>query len=476
LWLHPLGLHSQSFGDFLLLLDQYPDSLKQSKVDSFLTANSVFPIIEQDTIAHFLYHGTASSVTVPGDANGWDPSRFPMLNVTGTDLWYCTHDFESDARLDYKLVVNGSSWILDPRNPHRVTGGFGPNSELRMPDYDPPPEIHYYDDIPQGSLQSFSFPSSNLGNSRTIRVYTPSGYSTSSDSLGVIIFHDGLEYLSLANANHVLDYLIGHDRIEPIVAVFVPPVDRSREYAGDLKVPFSSFIVEELLPWIDSTYRTQTIPSQRATLGASNGGNISLWLGLNYPHVFGNIAAQSSNVEASISSGYQNSTAGKTIFYLDMGTYDIPLLPPLVANLVDIFDSKGYSYEYQLYHEGHSWGNWRAHIDNALELFFPKNTFGIQPNPQIPMQIHLGQNYPNPFNPETTLPFWIPYTTNIHLGVYNLLGEEIKTLVNGYPSGGEHYVVWDGTNSSGQRVSSGIYLYCMKIGSHFISRTMTLLR
>lgn len=362
---------AQTFDDFLDRVNDAPDSQKSAIVDSFMAAADLFPFIEQDALAHFIYRGSASRVNVPGDANSWDANASPMTKIQGTNLWYFTQAFESDARLDYKFVFNGSTWILDPLNPHQVSGGYGPNSELSMPQYVQPEEIIYRPEIPHGILRDTTFFSTHLGNSRTVRIYTPPGYEGSSDRYGMILFHDGLEYVTLAYANRVIDYLIWQGRIEPVIGVFVPPVNRTSEYAGGLKDEFSAFIVEELIPWVDARYRTRPEPACRATLGASNGGNIALWLGLHHADVFGLIAAQSSNVETSIANGFQDGPKLDLTFYLDIGTYDIAVLIPMVRNLRQIVEAKGYEYEYHEYHEGHSWGNWRAHIDDALALFFP---------------------------------------------------------------------------------------------------------
>ncbi len=362
---------AQPFQEFLSRVNAAPDSLKTSVVDSFMAAVEEFPCVEQDTLAHFIYRGHASRVNVPGDANSWDANASPLTRVQGTDFWYTSRIFESDARLDYKFVLNGNNWILDPLNPHQVSGGYGPNSELSMPDYEPAAEIVYRPEIPHGSLRDTTFFSTNLGNSRAVRIYTPPGYEGSSERYSMILFHDGLEYVTLAYANRVIDYLIWQGRIEPVIGVFVPPVNRTSEYAGNLKDEFSAFIVGELIPWVDSRYRTLPDPAHRATLGASNGGNIALWLGLHHSDLFGHVAAQSSNVETSISNGFQNDPRLDLTLYLDIGTYDIQVLIPMVRNLRQVVEAKGYAYEYHEYHEGHSWGNWRAHIDDALMLFFP---------------------------------------------------------------------------------------------------------
>lgn len=467
--------YGQNFQSFVQRVEQAPEGSRSAIVDSFMIAVPQFPLIEGNTAVHFLYRGGASSVHVPGDANGWSATAFPMTRLSTTDLWYHTRTFESDARLDYKFVLNGASWILDPRNPYTVAGGFGPNSELRMPAYVPAPEIQYYPSIPHGALRDTTFFSTNLGNARTIRIYRPPGYESSSDSFGVMLFHDGLEYVTLAQANNVIDYLISQNRIKPIIAVFVPPVNRTAEYAGNQMNQFTNFIVNELMPYIDARYRTRRNPSARGTLGASNGGNIALWLAYTNSNTFGNVAAQSSNIISSISTGFQNSPRLNLKLYLDLGTYDIPQLIPLVRNFIPILQSRGYDYRYIEYHEGHSWGNWRAHIDNALEMFFPVTpTFVHEKN--LPSAFALFQNYPNPFNPETNIRFAIPTTTRVQLEVFDILGRRVRTLVSEQLHAGEHTRVWDGLNDAGANVTSGIYLYRLHAGNYNQTRKLLLLK
>ncbi|MDH3269447.1 MAG: hypothetical protein OEM46_11400, partial [Ignavibacteria bacterium] len=104
---------------------------KQAAVDSFMTyARTVgIPFIE-DSTANFIYLGYQNSVSVPGDFNGWSTTAWPMTHLSQTNFWYRSEIFELDARLDYKFIINGSNWILDPENPNICQGGFGPNSEL----------------------------------------------------------------------------------------------------------------------------------------------------------------------------------------------------------------------------------------------------------------------------------------------------------------------------------------------------------
>lgn len=441
--------HSQDFESFLSEVNRAPDSLRPAIVDSFISTVPKFPMIEQDTIVHFIFRGSSTSITVPGDVNNWDPNSHFMIRISGTDVWYYTASYESDARLDYKFVLGGNQWILDPCNPNQVVGGFGPNSELKMPKYPDAPEIKYYPDIPHGAIWDTTFSSTTLGNARRIRIYTPPKYESSTDSFGVILFHDGLEYISLAQANNVIDYLLWKGYIQPIVAVFVPPVNRTPEYAGDQIDQFSSFIVNELMPFVDRRFRTKRNPTYRAVLGASNGGNISLYLGYHYPDVFGNVAAQSSYIMQSISSGFQSRQRLQLKFYLDLGTYDIPQLIPLVRSFVPILQSKGYPYLYNEYHEGHSWGNWRAHIDNVLEFFFGTQPTRVREEGGKPEGFQLYQNYPNPFNPETTVSYELASSSHVKLDVFDLLGQKVASIFDGDQSAGYHEVQWKPSLASG---------------------------
>ena len=93
-----------------------------------------------------------------------------------------------------------------------------------------------------------------------------------------------------------------------------------------------------------------------------------------------------------------------------------------------------------------------------------------------PETYSLSQNYPNPFNSSTTIRYYIPKFSKVVIKVYNLLGEEIKTLVNQMESPGKQSIDWDGTNYSGQAVSSGVYIYRLEVEGKIRTKKMTFLR
>jgi hypothetical protein len=97
----------------------------------------------------------------------------------------------------------------------------------------------------------------------------------------------------------------------------------------------------------------------------------------------------------------------------------------------------------------------------------------------IPLEFKLSQNYPNPFNPKTTIRFGIPENADgqrVTLKVFNVLGQEIATLIDQDLSMGYHEVEWNSTNRSGQMVSSGVYFYNLSTGKETIVRKMILVR
>ena len=88
----------------------------------------------------------------------------------------------------------------------------------------------------------------------------------------------------------------------------------------------------------------------------------------------------------------------------------------------------------------------------------------------------LDQNYPNPFNPTTTIEYSLSRATHVTLRIYNLLGQEVRTLVDKVKQPGIYQTKWDGTNDTGLTVVSGVYVYQLHSDSGVQSRKMTLMQ
>ena len=89
----------------------------------------------------------------------------------------------------------------------------------------------------------------------------------------------------------------------------------------------------------------------------------------------------------------------------------------------------------------------------------------------VPKSYALHQNYPNPFNPRTMIQFDIPEAGDVRIDVYNLLGQKVMTLINGYMTVGSHKIGFDASN-----LSSGVYYYTLKTSDRTITKKMLLLK
>jgi hypothetical protein len=93
-----------------------------------------------------------------------------------------------------------------------------------------------------------------------------------------------------------------------------------------------------------------------------------------------------------------------------------------------------------------------------------------------PIEYELYNNYPNPFNPETIIEYRVSKTGRVHLAVFNVLGQKVRTLVDQDQFRGTHRVMWDGKDDSGNRLASGMYFYQLKGENALITKKMTLIK
>ncbi len=89
---------------------------------------------------------------------------------------------------------------------------------------------------------------------------------------------------------------------------------------------------------------------------------------------------------------------------------------------------------------------------------------GSRDNPVLPSTFQLRQNYPNPFNASTVISYVMPVAGEVTVTIYNMLGQLVKRFEQGKQNPGEHVIIWDGTNTAGNAVSTGIYFYKLEAG------------
>ncbi len=433
-----------------------------------LVAAEQVPFRLADSVA-FLHRSTASSVAVAGDHNGWNPGAGPMSQLEGTDLWRRVHRFPEAARIDYKLV-RGSTWILDPANPHVQWSGFGPNSELRMPAWVFPEETVRGDGVPEGDHSSdLSLESTRLGYTVRYRVYTPMGYDEDGlTDLPVLYVTDGHEYADdrLGAARIVLDNLIADERAEPTIAVFIDPRVNGQNLRAEQYVQnpdFAAFVAEELVPEIDAAYRTRASRDGRVILGTSLGGVFSTYLGLRHPDVFGKLAIQSPAYWVTENAEWWSGPSlFETVGSAEDGIFEVVMTTGTINDgehrarrMRDTLLAHGHAVAYREVPEGHSWGNWRALIDEVLVHLLPgPNATAAEPDASgavEPLRSASGvfdlDAFPNPAGglagDRLTLRFALDRPAPVRLDVLDLAGRRVRGVLDRLLPTGEHAATVD---------------------------------
>ena len=133
--------------------------------------------------------------------------------------------------------------------------------------------------------------------------------------------------------------------------------------------------------------------------------------------------------------------------------------------------AEGTTIEYKFFIENSPFGGWESNIPNRTFTFTKNDTTlpwqffnnkisptNVQESSQlVPAEIRLLPNYPNPFNPSTHLRYEINSREEVSLKIYNLLGQQVRTVVSEVMNAGEHSIEWSGDDDSGRQVGSGVY-------------------
>ena len=405
------------------------------------------PFAHADT-AVFLHRGAATSVAVAGDLTGWSPS-LALSRQGASTLWARAVTLPEAARVDYKLVLNGSTWILDPANPHTQMSGFGPNSELRMPAWVFPQETVYQPGIAHGTMgAAVTATSAHYATPVVYRVWTPPGYAAGAARHPVVYVTDGHEYAdaALGALPTVVDNLIADGQIEAPILVFVDPRfgGQNRRQEQYVQNPgFARFVAEELVAAVDAAYRTRTGRDDRVILGTSLGGVFSTYLGLQHPDVFGRLAIQSPAYWVSENpqwwtgpSLFQMVAASPAQFTVAMTTGTLNDGEANARRMRDVMLARGHALTYREVPEGHSWGNWRALHDVTLPALLPPTGVAVEPAPGetgLRLDVH-----PRPAAGAADVVLDLAESGDARVSCVDSLGRTVATLHEGPLAAGRH--------------------------------------
>jgi enterochelin esterase family protein len=246
--------------------------------------------------------------------------------------------------------------------------------------------------ILRGQIKELNFDSDILQNQRKIWVYN-SPDSEDAKNKNLLLVLDGAWYLSLIPTQRILDNLFHDSCIGPTTAVFIDNVTpTSRNVELSYNAEFANFIEKELIPWVRDYYDVSENPVNNSIAGSSLGGLSSMWLGFNYPHIFGNVICQA-GVISKLTHPDQPQDADNRLTTLFEQSAKLPLrvwlevgLMDDLANIVEptrhmaaILRAKEYDFDYHEYAGGHDFALWRGTLAQALKKLLQENIGDTDP-------------------------------------------------------------------------------------------------
>jgi predicted alpha/beta superfamily hydrolase len=242
-----------------------------------------------------------------------------------------------------------------------------------------------------------------LDRQRRLWIYLPPGYGSGTESYPVLYMHDGQNLFSGKTSfsgewgvDETLERMIKRNKLEKIIVVGIDNDPEFRlseyspfpfEYSGRLFQPqaseYAAFIVETLKPFIDSTYRTKAGREFTAVAGSSMGGLVSLYIGLQYQHVFSKVGAISSSFgickEDLIRFINKQSKKYPMRFWIDTGTEESEIMEekdyqiPVKNALISAGWRRGSEVKFRVFRGAeHNERHWRARLDKVLKFLYRK--------------------------------------------------------------------------------------------------------
>ncbi len=370
------GINAQNFNELLEDLKPLAQSQKESMILDYINDAGGLPLVDDDTVI-FLAHSPLHPPKIMSGFNGFLSPRYitdstagNMIHIAGTAWHYRKQLLAKDARIYYQIEAGGKVHN-DPFNTSLGYRFSMVNSEFRMPDFEIHPELIENQFAAKGAVEKVTFNSEALGHNRTVHVYTPPDYQGNSRDYPTVYFHDGSFYLDWGKAPQIMDYLISQKLMQPVIAVFDDPVERGKEYRGD--TAYINYINKELIPHVDSNYRSLATREARAVVGGSRGALSSLILS-HSSAAFSKCGTFSPAVYPreiqefiSFLSGAENKPQQVVII---AAIYDKIWYDDAVA-LRTYFESTPTSFKYQDISQGHNIQSWVNHLDEILMAFFP---------------------------------------------------------------------------------------------------------
>ena len=364
---------------------------KTALIDQFVGSVDQFPLIEGERRVHFIYRGPGDDLAVAGDMFGMRQER-SMARVPGTDLFYSSVDIDPDVRVNYHFIRDYEE-ILDPRNPRSTTTGmYGPEMDvnfsgenpiqvswLAMPQWEPPAHLTAVAaDARRGHLERHELDSDVLGRPVVVEVYVPAGYDAETERrYPVAYYHGGDHALERGEFQTSLDNLLGTE-VRPLLGVFIEFIDTRLSVDR-----YMEMWAKELVPFVDTTYRTVASREGRASIGGGFPGYTALVLAFGRSDLVGKTAGLTPAMlvfefaELALKGLVREAAEQPMDIYVEWGRYDVQSpnengdMRVTTRAFLDFLTSRGYEVSGGEVPDGTGWSSWKNRTDRVLRSLFP---------------------------------------------------------------------------------------------------------
>ena len=300
-------------------------------------------------------------------------------------VWSVTTSPAKPDMYPYSFVVDGIS-VADPKNSAIFPNEGFQNSVVEIPG--DTPLVHTLQNVPHGTLSYRFYTSPELG-TRPVLVYTPPGYETSGTTRYPVLYllHGTTDveetWTKVGRANSILDNLIAQKKARPMIIVMpygraYPVISKS---SGSLRnwdnlQEFKKDFLQNLLPFVERSYRTKADKDSRAIAGFSGGGGETLYLGLNNPNLFswvcgfapGMLKEEFDRNNAVAFSNPSLTNQRLKLFWIGVGKED-PLYP-VISEYTTLLNDKKIRHETLISDGGHTWMNCKLYLSTIAQKLF----------------------------------------------------------------------------------------------------------
>jgi len=367
------------------------DQALEAAIAEIEAGRATTPLVAQpargsDATVTFLVQSIAGEVPrIVSDVTGWgespDDSSFDLTVGTMTRIgstgWYrLTARVAPAARIEYLVVHGENDYRADPNNPRLAwTYGGDAVSELVTPDYLPPPELADPPVTAGGRTIEATIDSRALGRARRALVHLPPGYRNDG-AYPVAVFHAGWGVAHDGQAPRILDWLITHRKIQPIVGLFL----ESYLYGDDDNhegPPMRAFLNREAPAWLAARFSVTARADERAVLAISYGAKDALDAALAPAAAYGRLGLliPGRRLTRTDLEAFAAQRDRRLRVAILAGRYDAANLPTALTARQTLTEA-GHAVDFIEVAEGHNPTTWRNHLGDVLVSLFGDSSAG----------------------------------------------------------------------------------------------------